>query len=49
VEDFMALREEIVVFIKKFLEKVHASPAEEIAYLKLDFFWSRASAIIALA
>jgi len=38
-KDFDILREDMVVFIKKFLEKVHASPAEEIACLNIDFFW----------
>jgi hypothetical protein len=37
--DFRALREEMVQFVQKFLKKVHASPAEEIACLNLDFFW----------
>lgn len=37
--DFESLREEMVGFIKKFLAKVHESPAEEIACLNLDFFW----------
>jgi transcriptional regulator with XRE-family HTH domain len=38
-KDFEFLREEIIVFIKHFLKTVHASPAEEIACLNLDFFW----------
>lgn len=38
-DDFELLREEMVEFIKKFLEKVHASPAEEIACFNMDFFW----------
>lgn len=38
-EDFEKLREEMIIFIKKFLDTVHASPAEEIACLNLDFFW----------
>ena len=37
--DFMKLREEMVQFIQKFLKTVHASPAEDIAQLNLDFFW----------
>ena len=36
-KDFETLREEMVVFIKKFLKTTHESPAEEIAYLNLDF------------
>jgi uncharacterized protein (TIGR02147 family) len=40
-EDFAALREEMVGFIKRFLAKVHESPAEEVACLNLDFFWVR--------
>ena len=38
-KDFDNLREESILFIKRFLETVHASPAEEIACLNLDFFW----------
>ena len=38
-QDFNLLREEMVGFIKRFLSQVHASPAEEIACLNLDFFW----------
>jgi len=38
-EDFGKLREGMVGFIKEFLKTVHASPAEEIACLNLDFFW----------
>jgi len=38
-KDFESLREEMVAFIKSFLAKVHASPAEEVACLNLDFFW----------
>ncbi len=37
--DFENLREEMADFIKKFLSKVHASPAEEIACFNMDFFW----------
>jgi hypothetical protein len=37
--DFEKLREEMVSFIKRFLDTVHASPAEEIACMNLDFFW----------
>lgn len=39
--DFRALREEMVQFVQKFLKRVHASPAEELACLNLDFFWIR--------
>lgn len=38
-KDFEILREETIAFIKSFLDRVHASPAEEIACLNLDFFW----------
>jgi len=38
-KDFDLLREGMVGFIKEFLDKVHASPAEEIACFNLDFFW----------
>ena len=38
-EDFAALRESMVQFIKTFLAKVHASPSEEVACFNLDFFW----------
>lgn len=37
--DFYLLREEMVEFIKKFLNRVHSSPSEEVACLNLDFFW----------
>jgi uncharacterized protein (TIGR02147 family) len=37
--DFDLLREEMVGFIKRFLERVHASPAEDIACFNMDFFW----------
>lgn len=40
-EDFATLREEMVLFIKAFLGRVHASPAEEIACFNMDFFWIR--------
>lgn len=40
-EDFDVLREEMVQFIKSFLERVHASPAQEIACFNMDFFWIR--------
>ena len=40
-KDFDLLREEMVGFIKKFLKRVHESPAEEIACFNLDFFWIR--------
>jgi uncharacterized protein (TIGR02147 family) len=39
--DFDLLREEMVEFIKRFLDRVHASPAEEIACFNMDFFWIR--------
>jgi uncharacterized protein (TIGR02147 family) len=39
--DFDHLREEMVGMIKKFLHTVHASPAEDVACLNLDFFWVR--------
>lgn len=38
-EDFEILRERIIAFIKNFLDTVHASPADEIACLNVDFFW----------
>jgi hypothetical protein len=38
-KDFDLLREETILFIKSFLKTVHASPAEEIACLNIDFFW----------
>lgn len=38
-KDFDTLREEMTVFIKNFLDRVHESPAEEIACFNLDFFW----------
>jgi uncharacterized protein (TIGR02147 family) len=37
-EDFGKLREEMIAFIKSFLKTVHASPADELACLNLDFF-----------
>lgn len=40
-QDFARLREEMLAFIKTFLARVHASPAEEVACLNLDFFWVR--------
>jgi hypothetical protein len=40
-KDFEALREEMVQNIKKFLEKIYASPSEEIACFNLDWFWIR--------
>ena len=40
-KDFAHLREEMVDFIKKFLEKVHPSPSEKLATLNLDWFWIR--------
>ena len=38
-KDFEGLREEMALFIKSFLDRVHASPAEDIACFNLDFFW----------
>ncbi|MGZ3695024.1 MAG: DUF4423 domain-containing protein, partial [Bdellovibrionota bacterium] len=38
-KDFQELREEMVAFVQKFLDKVHASPAEEVACFNMDFFW----------
>jgi len=38
-KDFTLLREEMVQFVRSFLEKVHGSEAEELACLNLDFFW----------
>jgi hypothetical protein len=38
-KDFEILREEMAMFIKTFLDRVHASEAEEIACFNLDFFW----------
>jgi hypothetical protein len=38
-DDFLHLRAEMMQFIKSFLERVHASPAEDIACFNLDFFW----------
>ncbi len=40
-KDFTYLREEMVGFIQKFLEKVYPSPSEDIATLNLDWFWIR--------
>ncbi len=40
-KDFEILREEMVDFIKKFLKRVHSSPAEEIACFNLDWVWIR--------
>ncbi len=40
-KDFDHLREEMVQFIKEFLGKTHESPAEDIAFLNLDFMWIR--------
>lgn len=37
-KDFHYLREEMVDFIKKFLARIHPSPAEEIACLNIDWF-----------
>jgi len=41
VEDFKNLREEMAKFITSFLDRVHASPAEEIACFTMDWFWIR--------
>ena len=38
-KDFADLREEIISFIKKFLETVHASPADDVACLNIDWYW----------
>lgn len=38
--DFVTLRYEMVEFIKRFLDKVHSSPEEELACFNIDFFWS---------
>jgi uncharacterized protein (TIGR02147 family) len=40
-KDFDFLREEMAGFIKKFLNTVHASPAEEMACFNMDFFFIR--------
>lgn len=40
-KDFEILREDMASLIKRFLERVHASPAEEIACLNIDWFWVR--------
>lgn len=40
-EDFKDLREDMVTFIKEFLRRTHASPAEEIACFNLDFIWMK--------
>jgi len=40
-KDFEYLREETIAFVKRFLETVHASPAEDVACLNIDFFWVR--------
>ena len=40
-KDFQKLREEMVQFIKQFLDTVYPSPAEEIANLNIDWFWIR--------
>ncbi len=37
-KDFLSFREEMVQFIKKFLEKAYPSPAEEVACFNLDWF-----------
>jgi plasmid maintenance system antidote protein VapI len=41
VDDFIALREEMVQFIKTFLAKALPSPSEEVACLNMDWFWIR--------
>lgn len=38
-KDFDKLREQMIDFIKIFLDQVHASPAEDIACFNLDWFW----------
>lgn len=38
-KDYEKLREELVSYIKNFLEKVHKSPAENLAHLNIDWFW----------
>lgn len=38
-KDFEKIREEMIEFIQRFLKDVHASPAEEVACMNLDFFW----------
>lgn len=40
-DDFEELREEMAQFIKKFLNRVHASPAEDVACFTMDWFWIR--------
>lgn len=40
-KDFYKLREETMQFIKKFLDTVHDSPAEELACLNIDWFFIR--------
>jgi uncharacterized protein (TIGR02147 family) len=40
-KDFEKLREEMVQYIKSFLESVYPSPAEDIACFNLDWFWIR--------
>lgn len=39
--DFKLLREELVQVIKRFLDVVQPSPAQEIACLNIDWFWIR--------
>ncbi len=41
VNDFENLREEMSLFIQKFLRQVHPSPPEEIACFTMDWFWIR--------
>lgn len=40
-KDFEYLREETIAFVKRFLETVHASPAEDVACLNIDLFWAK--------
>lgn len=40
-KDFVELREKMAVFIREFLDSVHASPAEDLACFNLDFFWMK--------
>ncbi len=37
-KDFIYLREEMTSFIKKFLDRIHPSPSEEIACFNMDWF-----------
>jgi uncharacterized protein (TIGR02147 family) len=40
-KDFDIIREDLVQMIQKLLERVKASPAEEVACINIDFFWLR--------